>query len=404
MVCSAKLVHAICRCHVAASASSGEARKAGRTVRIWLQDYVVFTQHSGRVAYPPLRDVAIREDESFAAVWMIADNGYLWHQSKTPYPPDTAGQVPNPGDLARLAVALDDSVWCMTTAGAVWHRRVDGSWQHVPEFLGPLADITIRRGSVWVAREDGAVFETTDGMSYIDRTSLVPFQRLGGSEHGQLWGIDQQGHLWFRTSGDFWEPTQGIGISREWADVSVSFEGTAYLVGVDGTVSSTTDGILYEGLDGAGFSSFAAGRFLEHYAVKQDGTLWLWDPAPATPPPAPPPVPVPTPPVAPPPPTAARPVLRVTTTGGGGSTVFHVTGSDFMPGATATVRGARIDDGTIINVFWQTPVKGDRTIGIDIPLPCLSGLTIDFSAQDGRPDPSDLLDLFWSNTVAATCP
>jgi hypothetical protein len=99
-----------------------------------------------------------------------------------------------------------------------------------------------------------------------------------------------------------------------------------------------------------------------------------------------------------------QPILAVSATGAALDTVFHVTGSDFLPNAQTTIRGARIGQDGIFEYYWTTTANTEGEIAADLPIPCLSGIIINFSANDGRPDPNNLTNRFWSNTVPAYCP
>jgi hypothetical protein len=81
-----------------------------------------------------------------------------------------------------------------------------------------------------------------------------------------------------------------------------------------------------------------------------------------------------------------------------------VTGSRFLANAQVTIRGARIGEGEIFNYYWTTSASARGSIAADLAIPCLSGIQISFSANDGRPDRNDLTNRFWSNTVPAFCP
>lgn len=69
-----------------------------------------------------------------------------------------------------------------------------------------------------------------------------------------------------------------------------------------------------------------------------------------------------------------------------------------------TIRGARIDDGGAPTDYWITHSSEQGNVTYELPLACLSGLRINFSANDGRRDPHDFIDRFWSNTVSTSCP
>src|SRR5262249_10067484 len=99
-----------------------------------------------------------------------------------------------------------------------------------------------------------------------------------------------------------------------------------------------------------------------------------------------------------------KPILNVSATGSGESTVFKLTGSRFRGGFQVTVRGVRLGDGQAFEWYWLTQALEDGTIDFPITLPCVSGVVIHFSANDGRVDASYLPNRLWSNTVPATCP
>jgi hypothetical protein len=378
--------------------------------RTWIPRYVVDTSGVGgssTVSFPQLLDVATREDVGFPDVWLAAKDGTLWRHGGGPFPPQFAGQEPSPGSVTGLAVALDDGLWVVTDHRAVWRRGTDGAWSkiQVPNGIEPLVDITVHHSAVWIVRDDGATWRTADGQTFQDTSTLIPFKRLAGRNTGDLWGISfhPSANLFRQTSGQFWEPAEG-GQDKSWADISVSVEGTVWLVGMDGTVWTTTDGTGFLKVSGDGFSRISASRFESPWAVKADGTLWIWQPKPANPlppPPAPPP-----PPVAPPlpPSTEVRPQLSVSTSGSGESSVFRITGSGFLAGAEVTIRGARIGPDGVFNFYWSTQASAQRTIAVDLPIPCVSGVSLSFSANDGRRDPHDITDRFWSNTVTTSCP
>ncbi|MEU2058637.1 hypothetical protein [Streptomyces bungoensis] len=106
----------------------------------------------------------------------------------------------------------------------------------------------------------------------------------------------------------------------------------------------------------------------------------------------------------PPPPPQARPNLAVTTTGSGESTVFHLKGSGFVRNAQVTIKGARIGPDGIFNYYWTGKARDDGSIAFGIPVPCVSGIQISFSVNDGRQDQSDHTNRLWSNTSTAACP
>ncbi|NUR29738.1 MAG: hypothetical protein HOV83_28470 [Catenulispora sp.] len=384
--------------------------------RIWTPRYVVDVNsgtESSTVSFPQLLDVATQEDTSFSEAWLAAKDGTLWRHGGGPIPPRSAGQEPAPGSVTGLAVAIDGGLWIVTDHRQLWHRRLNGQWDRIPVPAGiePLVDVTVHHRDVWIVRDDGAMWRTSDG-TFEEMTTVIPFMRLSGRDTGDLWGISlhPSANLFRRTADSLWQPVEG-GRDKSWADISVSFEGKVWLVATDGTVWTTTDGISYLKVSAdSGFTRIMASRFESPWAVKADGTLWAWWPKPTTPIPPAPPAPAPPPPAPPvPPPSAVRPQLTVTTTGSGDSTVFHFTGSGFLPSSATTrvdvtIRGARIDDGGVPTFYWVTQSSDQGTMTYDLPLACVPGLRISFSANDGRRDPHDFTDRFWSNTVTVSCP
>jgi hypothetical protein len=100
----------------------------------------------------------------------------------------------------------------------------------------------------------------------------------------------------------------------------------------------------------------------------------------------------------------SKPVISVTTEGKGASAVFIVKGSGFVGGAAVHIRVARIAEGQIPTVFSQTKALSNGQIEDRIFIPCVSGLQLSFSANDGRSDPSDHTGTLWSNTIQTACP
>jgi hypothetical protein len=98
------------------------------------------------------------------------------------------------------------------------------------------------------------------------------------------------------------------------------------------------------------------------------------------------------------------PGISVTPRGQGTSAVFDVTGSGFSPNASVSVRVVRVGDGIIPDVRFPASSTPSGTISLAIPLPCASGVTLYFSATDGRTSHSDLTGFLWSNTSPTTCP
>ncbi len=278
----------------------------GLAVRQWIPAYV-----REQTTYPRLADAAfvVVPGNGALVLWMVGQDGTVWYQGPDPADPGVEfhDQVAGPGNLLRVAAADDGSAWCTAPSGVLWHVTTNREWRQVPEVVGPLVDVAVWRGTVLVARDDGALFQTRDGRTFVDHSSLAPFRRLAGTSPGAMWGIDQLGDLWSFLNDVFWEPSSGIGLEKCWVDVSISPDGgVAFLCRDDGSVWTTSDGDLYAKLSDGDFVSLAAIDQRSTFAVERDGTLWQWADVQAPPPP-PPPAPPPThPPVVVPPGTPAR--------------------------------------------------------------------------------------------------
>jgi Tectonin domain len=220
--------------------------------------------------------VAARSDVADAAVWLTARDDTFWVFDNPSQPSVNPRQEPNPDRLGRIAAASNDDVWCISVDGALWRRGADGTWiqastQH--HLTDVVEDVTVAAdNTVWIAARDGTIWTTQDGATFTERTAIVGFKRLAAGPHGELWGISADASLW-RMTPNGWFLTNG----RDMEDVSVSFEGTIWLVARDGTVLTTTDGndFLRMGSEG-GFVSLSAGQPDGIYATKADGTFWTW--------------------------------------------------------------------------------------------------------------------------------
>jgi hypothetical protein len=56
--------------------------------------------------------------------------------------------------------------------------------------------------------------------------------------------------------------------------------------------------------------------------------------------------------------------------------------------------------------MWRTETSSDQNGQLNLlwSPPCISGSIRHFSATDGRPNPADLTEFLYSNTVTAACP
>jgi hypothetical protein len=103
----------------------------------------------------------------------------------------------------------------------------------------------------------------------------------------------------------------------------------------------------------------------------------------------------------PPPPPPVKPTISVTSSGSGQSSVFVVSGSGFTPNQDVRIRV--VDDALNERDFHQS-ADGSGNLNARLAIPCAAGGGLHFSATDGRPDPSDLTGLLWSNTFTTSCP
>jgi hypothetical protein len=104
-------------------------------------------------------------------------------------------------------------------------------------------------------------------------------------------------------------------------------------------------------------------------------------------------------------PAPAHPQISVSSSGSGQSTAFTVTGSGFLPNHTVTYR--IVDDSMPPVQVLPAPVSPSDNAGkinVRLSIPCTSRLTIHFTATDGRPDPTNVLNQLESNTFDIPCP
>jgi hypothetical protein len=111
---------------------------------------------------------------------------------------------------------------------------------------------------------------------------------------------------------------------------------------------------------------------------------------------------VPAPP-APKPKPLVPPTISVSNSGSGDGASFVVTGSGFAPNKTVFVRVVDNGDPASVVSFTETSdAKGN--LKATIPIACISGLALYFSATDDTPNPADKTGVLWSNTFDTTCP
>jgi hypothetical protein len=350
---------------------------------------------------PALRDVAVAFDGNPGVdVWLTQRGGDAQVWELDAVGSYRAAKHPATG-FARLAVAPDRTLWAVGGNGTLWRRVPSGQWLQANAVVGvtvtaPLEDVAVSSdGTVWLTGQDGTMWSTTDGSVLVERTVLLQFRRLSGGPGGMIWGITGTGAL-LRFNGTWWDALE---MKRDYLDVSVTFEGQVWVVRDNGVVATTSDGVNFVDLPGeSGFESVAAGRYGISWGVKADGSLFIWHPVSVggkDPPPPPPPPPPPTPPLA--------PAITVSVEGEGFTSVFVVSGSRFTANSNVSIRATRIEKGTFHDVRFPTRSNTEGEIFERLPIPCLSGLVLNFTATDGRPNPADLTDVLWSNAVATSC-
>jgi len=336
-------------------------------------------------------------------IWFVGTDGSLW---RLPIPfSEQCRQVPSPGDLRRVAVSPDGSIWCADSRGALWTMR-GGTWSVVPVFTEKVRDVAIAADrTVYLATANGRYYSILPGAEPLYHGVFVAIEAIAGigrpsdaDPFGQAWGVSPMfgpGALCHCGTTNGWSPTN----IRDVVDLSLADDGTLWLVKTDGTIWVTRDGGTTQSREGGeGATRITGGVSGVAWAVSRDGSAWVHqEVTDVAPPPSSPPPP-------PPPPQGPAPIIEVSATGGGGGTVFEVTGSRFVPNVQVTIRGARIEDGQIHQFYWAAMSDGGGNLSFDIPLPCVGGVIISFSANDGRHSSTDLTDRLWSNTVQASCP
>jgi hypothetical protein len=336
--------------------------------------------------------------------WFVGTDGSLWFLTVPFAPPCT--QVAAPGDLTRVAVAPDGRIWCADVRGGLWTMQ-SGSWSKIDTAPDGVKDVGVSADStVWLVMTNGRYYTIVPGGApqfigvFISMDAITGVARPDDvNPFGVAWGVSPTfgpGAVCRCATVNGWSDTNG----RDVRDLSVTSAGVVWMVKANGAIATTTDGVTQFSTGGTAFTRVAAGISGLAWAVASDGTAWVWDnpmstPTPVTPPPPPPP---------PPPPQGGPPTITVSASGGGLGTRFRVSGLGFVRRAVVTIRGSRVGDGEIHEFFWTTTADPDGIVRFDIDLPCVPGLVIHFSANDGRHNPADVTDRLWSNTVPATCP
>jgi hypothetical protein len=93
-----------------------------------------------------------------------------------------------------------------------------------------------------------------------------------------------------------------------------------------------------------------------------------------------------------------RPQISVQSSGDGS---FRVTGSGFLPNTTVFIR---VVDDALNQLYFSQGSTPDGHLDFPTGRICVFPGRLYFSANDGRPDSTDITGVLWSNTVTSTCP
>ncbi|QKG20148.1 Mad20 [Actinomadura verrucosospora] len=271
-----------------------------------------------------------------------------------------------------------------------------------------------RNGRYYVKRNDAStpqlvpLFITISGVTGVAQPDFDDLEHSAGT----AWATtDFGGPGRLMISNGVWEPNSSTfqGIIDLSKGPAISFNPTLptdlWMVMADGSIWTTPDGQtrLRKGDMGGSSATRVAADYTSFvaWAVSSDGRAWVWQKDVTSPPP-----PHPSPPPPPPPPTPGvqAPSLQVTSTGSGQSTVYKMTGSGFVPDAQVHIRAVEIIDGQATEIFRLTTADSAGHMAFDLAVPCQSGETFSFSANDGRVQSGDFTQTLWSNTVTLQCP
>jgi len=349
-------------------------------------------------------------------------NGTIWRMPSW----DSFTQEKASG-FRRVAMSPDgDRLYGVGENGTVWYSTSPNIWKRLEatDQLGPVEDAVVNLDdSLWLTLKNGQMWSIRDGKQPEWRTTLTPFKRLAVGQNNNWWGIDKQGYLLCRNGNldeaySYWRDTNGSGME----DVSVSADGTVWLVGGNGTVWHTRDGQSFTQIvEASDFHSVSVQGSDFIYLVGNNGTLWVYQTVPDAPPQ----------PKAPPKKDDTEinnPLLPVL--GSYDVKTFTLKGENFLPSHPVYVRLSMIGN-TIANAYgngipdtrdtsmqFTSDSVGKLTANIDPRnvLPhlniddqgtyvygCFPGEKLHFSAHDGRQNFNDTTNILWSNTLTITC-
>ncbi len=257
---------------------------------------------SGRAPLPHVQDVgatkANREPSGQDPyVYWVGSAGTLWRTVGSV----TVQQVASPGDLVRVAVSPDRSVWCVDRYGRAWGARGDFNWSQIPMPGETAVDVDVAAdGSVWwVTKNTRYYVQRNDEAAPRYVAVMLSIQAITGIEQpifsdgspnlaGKAWGVsDAVGDGGLVFSDGNWQPRDAT-ISGV-ADLSTA-PSNLWMVKKDGTVWTTTDGRTQQRISDLFFRRIAGDYADRAFAVAPDGSAWVWVEATTHPPVINPPV------------------------------------------------------------------------------------------------------------------
>jgi hypothetical protein len=102
-------------------------------------------------------------------------------------------------------------------------------------------------------------------------------------------------------------------------------------------------------------------------------------------------------------PLPVKPQISVSSSGTGQSSVFVITGSGFLRNHDVIIRVAD-DSNPPLGLVLHHNSDSQGNLNARFGIPCNSRLTVHFTATDGRPDPTTVLNQLESNTFDIPCP